>query len=105
MTEVALMAEWRRSFRHFRHFRHMSFSCAESIKESARAFLPALDLLTVVRRTSSKHRSHLLSYGVVLYTIANDDELTITHYLLDICVVGGNIIYRRCGLGCELASV
>jgi hypothetical protein len=23
MAEVALVAEWRRSFRHFRHFRHL----------------------------------------------------------------------------------
>ena len=38
----------------FRHFRPMSFSCAESIKQSARAFLLALDLLTVVRRTFTK---------------------------------------------------
>ena len=73
-------------------------------KRAARKIVP-LFWLKIASCNIGLQLLDLLSHGVVLYTITKDDELTITNYLLDICVVGGNIIYRRCGLGCKLARM
>ena len=63
--------------------------------QTARAEMPALDLLTVVRRTSSKHNLQFLSYGVVLYSITKDDKLTVAEDLLAIghCRLAMGVFY------------
>ena len=53
----------------------------------------------------SSRLADLCAHSIIGFAIAEDDELTVAHYLLDVCVVGTNIINRRCGLGCKLASV
>ena len=53
----------------------------------------------------SSQLADLCAHSIIGFAIAEDEELTVADYLLDVCVVGTNIINRRCGLGRKFANM
>ena len=53
----------------------------------------------------SSRLTDLCAHSIIGFAVTKDDELTVAHYLLDVCVVGTNIINRRCRLGRKFANM